>query len=115
MTEDQTIAEAGEASGLEPPSTTSPWGWCGRPLCGPGGGTERISVTNVPNQIIPASVYMTPLTDDGGTALEQRFDYDVVNSSSCCDATLMDHQSHDTERRAPTGRLISAAMISCSD
>ncbi|MHB1319235.1 MAG: hypothetical protein ACYCYF_11505, partial [Anaerolineae bacterium] len=46
-------------------------------------GLNEISVTDIPAQIIPASVHMTPLTgSDGTTLLEQRFDYDVVTSAS---------------------------------
>jgi len=68
--EDQTIAEAGEASGLELTIYNQSMGLVREVRSADlAEGLNEISVTNIPNQIIPASVYMTPLTDDEGTVL----------------------------------------------
>lgn len=74
-------------------------------------GLNEISVTDIPAQIIPASVHMTPLTEPEGTQLlEQRFDYDVVTSASLLRRYIDQTISLTTQDgQSMTGSLISAS------
>jgi hypothetical protein len=74
-------------------------------------GPNVISVTDIPAQIIPASVYVTPLAESGGmSVLEQRFDYDVVNSASLLQRYIDQAITLTTQNgESVTGKLISAS------
>ena len=111
--EAQTNAEAGGASGLELTIYNQSMGLVREVRSAVlDEGLNEVSVTNIPNQIIPASVYMTPLTDDEGTALlEQRFDYDVVNSSGLLRRYIDETISLTTQN----GESLTGTLISVSD
>ncbi len=111
--EAQIIAEAGDASGLELTIYNQSMGLVREVRSAVlDEGLNEISVTNIPNQIIPASVYMMPLKDDEGTVLlEQRFDYDVVNSSGLLQRYIDETISLTTQ----SGESLTGTLISVSD
>jgi hypothetical protein len=77
-----------------------------------GKGLNEISVTDIPAQIIPASVYVTPLAESGGmSVLEQRFDYDVVNSASL----LQRYIDQTITLTTQNGQSVTGTLISASD
>jgi len=74
-------------------------------------GQNEVSLQDIPSRIIPASVHITPLAGmEEVSLLEQRFDYDVVDSTSLLKRYIDQTITLTTPNgESVTGQLISAA------